>query len=145
MSLFTITFDHNILLFPLSTGILLVTVHDYFRLQYFVIPVKHWHFACNCLRLLSMVIFFIPVKHWYCACYCLQLFSLLLLLFVQCGFINIRVHKMIRIYLFCNNRYVHSPPQGAMLRSSAAQTVDGNLRVRTPVFSSSAFPLLGVT
>jgi hypothetical protein len=37
------------------------------------------------------------------------------------------------------------PPQESVLRSSAAQTVDGDLRVRAPGFRSSPPPLLGAT
>jgi hypothetical protein len=45
----------------------------------------------------------------------------------------------------CDDMYVHDPPQVPVSRSSAAQTVDGDLRVRAPGFRPSAFPLLGVT
>jgi len=41
--------------------------------------------------------------------------------------------------------YVHCPPQVSLPRSSAAQTVDGDLRVLAPGFRSSASPLLGAT
>jgi hypothetical protein len=34
------------------------------------------------------------------------------------------------------------PPRESMVRGSAAQTVDGKLRVRAPGFRSSAFPQL---
>ena len=42
-------------------------------------------------------------------------------------------------------QYIHDPPQVSLLRSSAAQTIDGNLRVRAPGFRPSASPLLGAT
>jgi len=41
--------------------------------------------------------------------------------------------------------YAQYPPQESVLRNSAAETVDGDLRVRTPGFQSSASPLLGAT
>jgi len=34
---------------------------------------------------------------------------------------------MLSIYGFYNDMYAHYPPRGAVLRSSAAQTVDGDL------------------
>jgi len=40
---------------------------------------------------------------------------------------------------------VHDPPQVSLLWGSAAQTIDGNLRVRVPGFRTSAFPLFGAT
>jgi len=43
-------------------------------------------------------------------------------------------------YAFCDDMYVHDPPQASVLRSSAAQTVDGNLRVRSPVFDLALPP-----
>jgi len=43
-------------------------------------------------------------------------------------------------YAFCDDMYVHDPPQASVSRSLAAQTVDGNLRVRAPGFRPSAFP-----
>jgi hypothetical protein len=46
-------------------------------------------------------------------------------------------------YAFCDDTYVHDPPQASVSRSSAAQTVDGNLRVRAPGFRPNAFPFLG--
>ena len=39
--------------------------------------------------------------------------------------------------------YAHYTPQVSLLRSSATQTVDGDLRVRAPGFRSSDPPLLG--
>jgi hypothetical protein len=35
---------------------------------------------------------------------------------------------------------VHEPPNVSLLRSSAAQTIDGNLRVRAPVFDLALPP-----
>jgi hypothetical protein len=49
------------------------------------------------------------------------------------------------IYGFCDDTYAHYPPQVSVSRSLAAQTVDGDLRVRAPDFRSSASPLLGAT
>ena len=46
-------------------------------------------------------------------------------------------------YDFCDDIYVHDPPQASVSRSSAAQSVDGNLRVRAPGFRPSASPFLG--
>jgi hypothetical protein len=40
---------------------------------------------------------------------------------------------------------VRDPPQVSLLRSSAAQTFDGNLIVRAQGFRPSASPLLGAT
>ena len=41
--------------------------------------------------------------------------------------------------------YAHYPPQASVLQSSAAQRVDGDLRMRAPGFRSSTSLLLGVT
>jgi hypothetical protein len=41
--------------------------------------------------------------------------------------------------------YAHYPPEVSVFRSSAAQTVVGELRVRAPSFRSSTSPLLGAT
>jgi len=49
------------------------------------------------------------------------------------------------MYGFCDDLYAHYPPQESVLRSSVAQTVDGDLRVRAPRIWSSASPLLGAT
>jgi len=48
-------------------------------------------------------------------------------------------------YAFCDDMYVHDPPQASVSRSSAAQTVDGNLSVRAPGFRPSASTFLGAT
>ena len=87
LSLFTITFDRNVLLLTLSAGTMLVIVYDCF---------------------------------------------LCFLLFVHCVFITI--HTVIQIYVCCNNLYAHCSPYESMVWGSAARTVDGNLKVRSPVF-----------
>jgi len=48
-------------------------------------------------------------------------------------------------YDFCDDMYVHDPPQASESRISEAQTVDGNLSVRAPGFRPSASPFLGAT
>jgi hypothetical protein len=48
-------------------------------------------------------------------------------------------------YDFCDDMYVDGPPQASVSRSSAAQTVDGNSRVRAPGFRPGASPFLGAT
>jgi hypothetical protein len=48
-------------------------------------------------------------------------------------------------YAFCDDMYVHDPPQASVSRGSAALTVDGNLRVRAAGFRPSASPFLGAT
>ena len=44
-----------------------------------------------------------------------------------------------------NNFYAQLSPQQSTVRGSAAQTVDGILRVPAPGFRSSASPLMGAT
>jgi hypothetical protein len=74
-------------------------------------------------------------------------FPLFFLLFVHCVFINILT--VIWISVCCNDRYgdcchdlhAQNPPQQSTVRKSAAQTVDGNLRV---VYTQS-FLSLGAT
>jgi hypothetical protein len=68
----------------------------------------------------------------------LLLFSLFLLLFAHCVYVDI--HTVIRIYVCCNNLYAHCPQQDSLLRSSTAQTVDGNFRLTAPGFRASASP-----
>ena len=72
--------------------------------------------------------FVIAVKHWLL---CLQLFAIVftvfLLLFVHCGSIN--TLTVVCIYVCCNELYAHCFPRESMVRGSAAQTVDGKLRV----------------
>jgi hypothetical protein len=48
-------------------------------------------------------------------------------------------------YDFCDDMYVHDPPQASVSLSSAAQIVNCNLRVRAPGFRTSASPYLGAT
>jgi len=48
-------------------------------------------------------------------------------------------------YDICGDIYIPDPPQASVSRSSAAQTVDGNLRVRAPGFRPSASPFFGAT
>jgi hypothetical protein len=48
-------------------------------------------------------------------------------------------------YVFCDAMYVHDPPQASVSRSSAAQRVNGNLRVRATGFRPSTSPFLGAT
>ena len=48
------------------------------------------------------------------------------------------------MYRFSDDMYAHYPPQVSVSRSSAAQTFDGDLRVRAPSFRPVASPLLGV-
>jgi hypothetical protein len=63
-----------------------------------------------------------------------------------CTYVRMYVCMYVRMYVcmyVC--MYVHYPPQGSVLRSSAAQRVDGDFRVRAPSFQSSAYPLLGAT
>jgi hypothetical protein len=48
-------------------------------------------------------------------------------------------------YDFCDDMYVHDPLQASVSRCSAAQTVDGNLRVLVHGFRPSASPFLGAT
>jgi len=67
-----------------------------------------------------------------------MIFSLFLLLFVYRVFINI--HAVIRIYVCCNNLYAYFSLQESIVRCSANQTIDGNLRERAPGLESSAFP-----
>jgi len=63
---------------------------------------------------------------------------LLFVLFVHCVCINI--HPVIRIYGCRNKLYAHRSPKESVVGGSAAQTVDGNFRVRSPRFRSSASP-----
>jgi len=49
------------------------------------------------------------------------------------------------IYAYCDVLCAHYLPQESVPRSSVAQTIDGNLRVRAPGFQFSTSPLLGAT
>jgi len=55
-----------------------------------------------------------------------------LLFDVILGFVDI--HSVLSIYGFCDDMYAHYSPRGSVLRSSAAQRVDGDLTVRAPGF-----------
>jgi hypothetical protein len=58
---------------------------------------------------------------------------------------TLTVGSVLRIYAYCDVLCAHYSPQESVAHSSAAQTVDGDLRVRAPGFRSSAFSLLGAT
>jgi hypothetical protein len=67
--------------------------------------------------------------------------SLVFLLYIV--FYHHYIFTALTIYIFCNNLYLHCYPQEPTVWRLAAQTADGDLRVRAPGFRSSSLPIIG--
>jgi len=73
----------------------------------------------------------------------MNVFTVFLLLFVQCGFVN--TLTVIQIYVCCNELYAHCFPQESTTLGSAAQSGNGEISVRPPVFDLVVYPRNYVT
>ena len=67
------------------------------------------------------------ISHWCFHCYFV----------IICTMCFTAIHSVIWIHACCKELYVHCSPQESMVWGSAAQMVDGNLRVPAPGFWSS--------
>jgi len=62
-----------------------------------------------------------------------------------CNYLCIVIYQYtLRNIIYCigNDRHANCSPRKSMVRGSAAQAVDGNMRMRAPGFLFRAFPLL---
>jgi len=66
-------------------------------------------------------------------------------LVTSCILSFVNIPSVLWIYGFHVDIYAHYPPQGPVLRSSATQTIVGDLRVQASIFRCDASPLLGAT